>query len=44
MLKELNIALYMYYKYTFGTYTISDNICPACNVQTFWEKMKASVH
>ena len=35
MLKELNIALYVYYKHLIGTYSISDNVCPACNVQTF---------
>ena len=35
MLKELNIALYVYYKHFTGNYTISDNICPACNDQTF---------
>ena len=44
MLKEINIALYVYYKHLIGNYTISDNICPVCNVQTFWEKMKVSVH
>ena len=40
MLQELNIALYMYYRYTYGTYTISDNICPACDEQTFWENWR----
>ena len=35
MLKEINIALYVYYKHFTGNYTISDNICPACNDQTF---------
>ena len=35
MLQELNIALYMWYRYAYGTYTISDNVCPACDEPTF---------
>ena len=44
MLKELNIALYVYYKHFLGTYAIADTMCPACNVETFWEKWRAPVN
>ena len=35
MLEELNIALFMWYRYSDGEYTISDNVCPACDEPTF---------
>ena len=35
MLEELNIALYMWYMHYRESYTISSNVCPACNEYTF---------
>ena len=35
MLEELNIALYMWYMHYRGGYTISNNVCPACDESTF---------
>ena len=35
MLEELNIALYMWYIHYRGGYTISSNVCPACDESTF---------
>ena len=35
MLEELNIALYMWYIHYRGEYTISNNVCPACDESTF---------
>ena len=35
MLEELNIALYMWYMHYRGDYTISSNVCPACEESTF---------